>query len=540
MHSKVLLVFLALIPILPLIFLASPVPVHAASITVANTSGTVGTSIQINGSGFAGHFATILWDDQIILDKVPISTTGELAFKFKVPPACKGNHSLKIVDDSNWGVSTASTIFTVLPGITILSNYGPSNTKVTVVGNGFAASEKDIRVTWDGDVLPPSTKANHLGSWSIDFNIPETRKGEHFISAFSSATDASEIGEFKFIVTRYAKVEPTSGPVGTEVTINGFGFRVGEDGITITWDGEIILCNLVAEADGSWITTLSIPPSTHGHHIIGVYGSSFTPKGIVPDTDFNVVSDIKLQPASGNKGAKVTVNGSGFAGDEAITISFNEMTLDTKATADNVGSFSATFEAPQSKVQDNKVEATGNDGNSAQAIFIIEKIAPDAPNLLSPKQGAKLESFPSVGDVFLGTAKHLIGIIALRNPRQQSFGAARTTFDWTDVDDKGNVSYTLQIAHDGNFSSPALTRESLAESEYTLSKEDSLTKDIYSWRVKAVDDIGNESPWSETQEFELGSMSTRVFAISLAIPVFLIAAIVAIAILTWRAKRIKR
>ncbi len=540
MYFKALFAFLALTIALPSILLAYPVPVHAASITVATTSGTVGTYIQINGGGFAGRFATIQWDDQIILNKIPISATGELAFKLKIPPACRGNHSFKIVDDSNWAISTASSIFTVLPGIIIFPSYGPTYTKVTVFGNGFAAFEKDIRITWDGNVLLGSTKANHLGSWSIDFNIPETRRGEHFISAFSSATEASEIGEFKFIVTRYAKVEPTSGPVGTEITINGFGFRVGEDGVTITWDGEIILCNIVAEADGSWITTLNIPPCTRGHHTIGVYGSSFTPKGIVPDTDFNVVSDIKLQPTSGNKGTKVTVNGSGFAKDEAIAISFNEMTLDVKATAGNAGSFSAAFEVPQSKVQDNKAEATGNAGNSADAIFIIEKIAPDAPKLLSPEQGAKLEVFPSVGDVFLGTAKRLIGIIALRNSRQQSFVAARTTFDWTDVDDKGKASYTLQIARDGNFSSPALVKEGLADSEYTLSKEDSLTKDIYSWRVKAVDDIGNESPWPEAQEFELGPMSTRVLVISLAIPVFLIAVIVAIVILTWRVQRIKR
>lgn len=216
------------------------------------------------------------------------------------------------------------------------------------------------------------------------------------------------------------------------------------------------------------------------------------------------------------------------------------MTLDIKATAGNEGSFSAAFEVPQSKVQDNNVKATGNMGDSAEATFITEKIAPAAPKLLSPKQGAKLEMFPSAGDVFLETAKRLIGIIALRNSRQQSFGAARTTFDWTDIDDLGNVSYTLQIARDGDFSSPALAKEGLADSEYTLSKEDSLARDIYSWRVKAVDDIGNESPWSEAQEFELGSISTRVLVISLAIPVFLIAAIVAIVILTWRVQRIKR
>ena len=540
MHSKVLFVFLALTVTLPLIFLASPVPVHAAGITVAPISGTVSTSIHISGNGFSGRLATIHWDNQIILSKIPISETGELTCNLKVPPACRGNHIIKITDNSNWTGSTASATFTVFPGITIFPRIGRTYTRVTVIGNGFAASENDIRITWDSAVLPASATADHLGTWSINFDVPETKKGEYSIGAFSSSTDVSEIGEHRFIVAPFAKIEPTSGPAGIEITIDGFGFRTGEDGITITWDGEIILCNLVGGADGSWSTTLNIPPCTKGYHTIGVYGSSFTPKGIVPDTDFNIVPHIELQPASGNKGTKVTVNGAGFAKDEAIILSFEGMALDVRAVTDDIGSFSTAFEVPQSRVKDNKVKATGSAGNSAETIFVAEKIAPSTPELISPKQGAKLETFHSVGDVFLGTAKRLIGIIALRNSRQQGFGPPRATFDWTDVNDKGNVSYTLQIVRSGDFLSQALSKEDLVDSEYTLSRDDILAKDIYSWRVKAVDDVGNESPWSEVQKFEIIPMSNQVLILSLAIPILFIAAIVAVGMLTWRRQRTKR
>ncbi|MCX6009088.1 MAG: IPT/TIG domain-containing protein, partial [Chloroflexi bacterium] len=327
-------------------------------------------------------------------------------------------HSISYIHhDSNWTGSTASATFTVFPGITIFPRIGQTYTTVTVIGNGFAASEKDIRITWDGNVLPASATADHLGTWSINFDVPETKKGEYSIGAFSSSTDVSEIGEHRFIVAPFAKIEPTSGPAGTEITIDGFGFRTGEDGITITWDGEIILCNLVGGADGSWSTTLNIPPCTKGYHTIGVYGSSFTPKGIVPNINFNVVPHIELQPASGNKGTKVTVNGAGFAKDEAIILSFEGMALDVRAVTDDIGSFSTAFEVPQSRVKDNKVKATGSAGNSAEAIFVTEKIAPLAPTLLSPQQGAKLKIFDSVGDVFFGTAKSLIGIIAFRDSK---------------------------------------------------------------------------------------------------------------------------
>ena len=537
MHSKLL--FLVLTVTIPLILLASPVPVHAASITVAPTSGTVGTSIQISGNGFAGRLANIHWDDQIILSKIPISETGELTCNLKVPSACRGDHIIKITDDSNWAASTASATFTVLPGITILPRIAQTYARVTVIGNGFAASEKDIRITWDGTVLSTSATADNFGTWSIYFDVPETKQGEHSIGAFSSSTNASEIGEHTFIVALFAKVEPTSGPVGTEITIDGFGFRTGEDGITITWDGEIILCNLVGGPDGSWSAKLNIPPCTKGYHTIGVYGSSFTPKGIVPDTDFNVVPHIELQPASGNKGTKVTANGTGFANGETITLSFEGTTLDAKAVTDNVGSFSAIFEVPQSSVKDNKVKATGSAGNSAEAIFVAEKIAPPAPTPLSPLQGAELKIFDSFSDVLLGPAKRITEIITSRDSRQQDSGPPIAAFDWSDVNTEGKISYTLQIARGDDFSSQVLLKENLADSEYTLSRNGISTKEIYFWRVKAVDDVGNESPWSEVQEFDVISMSNQDLILSLTIPILFIFAIVAVAMLTWRKHRAK-
>jgi hypothetical protein len=539
MHSKFLFLFLALTATLSLILLASPVPVHAASITVAPTSGTVGMSIQISGNGFAGSLANIQWDDQIILSKIPISETGELNCDLKVPPSYRGNHVIKITDDSNWAASTASAQFTVLPGITISPRISRTHARVTVIGNGFAASEKDIRITWDGTVLPTSTTADNLGTWSINFDVSETKKGEYYIGAFSSSTSASEIGEYRFIIAPFAKIEPTSGPVGTEISIDGFGFRIGEDGITITWDGEIILCNLTGDTDGGWNTTLNIPPSTKGYHTIGVYGSSFTPKGIVPDTDFNVVPGIELQPASGNKGTKITVNGAGFANGETITLSFEGMDLDAKAISDNKGSFSTAFEVPQSRAKDNKVKATGSSGNSAEAIFVAEKIAPPAPTLLSPQQGATLEIFDSFGDFFLEPAKRIIGTIVFRDSSQQDLGLPIATFDWSDINAESKVSYTLQIVRGEDFSAQVLLKGNLIDSTYTLSTNDISTKDIYSWRVKAVDAIGNESPWSEVRKFDVIPMSNKALILSLTILILFIVAIVAVAMLIWRKQRTK-
>jgi hypothetical protein len=538
--SKVLLVFLAIIIVLPFIFMASPVPVHASNISIGPASGTISTSIHINGNGFSGRLATIYWDNQIILSKVPISETGELTFDLQVPPACKGSHTIKITDDSNWTSSTASATFTVLPGITIFPRIGWPYTSITVTGNGFACFEKDIKVTWDKTVLPISAAANQFGIWSINFEAPESAKGEYYISAFSSSTDASEIGEHKFIVGPFAKMQPSSGPVGTEITIEGFGFRTSEDGITITWDNQIILCNLIAGTNGVFDTTLNIPPATQGLHLVGVFGSDFTPKGIIPDMDFNVVPNIQLQPPSGNKGTRVSVNGTGFIKGEAVTLSFEGTSLNINIVADDKGSFSIGFDAPQSAVKENKVKAIGTTGNSAETLFIIDKVTPPAPSLVSPTQGAELEVFDSVGDVFLGTTKQLIRIISFRNSEQRKLGPSDIKFDWSDIKVQGKTTYTLEIANGNDFLSPAVLKKELVDSEYTLSRDDILTIGSYTWRVMAVDDIGNEGLWSDADEFEVIPMSNQVLIMSLVIPLVSIGVMVGLATITWRRYKARR
>jgi len=516
------------------LFLAFPTTVHASNITIEPSSGTVSTSVHINGDGFAGQLATVYWDKQILLTRVPISTDGELAFDLKVPTVCRGSHTITIIDDSNWTDSTASATFTVLPGIEVFPRIGQSHTQITVTGQGFTCFERDIKVTWDKTALPISAAANHLGVWTLSFDVPEPAKGEYYISSFSSSTDATEIGEHKFIVAPFAKMQPSTGPVGTEIEIEGFGFRTSEDGITITLDDEIILCNLIAGFDGVFDTRLKIPPAIKGHHLVGVFGSDFTPRGLIPDMDFNVVPNIQLRPASGNKGTKVTVDGTGFAKGETITLSYEGISLNTDVVVNDKGSFTTSFMAPQSAVKENKVKAAGMTGNSAETIFNMDRVTPPAPLLVSPMPGAKLADFDSVGDIFLGTARQLIGIFTFQNSGKRGTGPSGIEFDWSDINAQGKTTYTLEIANVNDLSSPSVLKKGLVDSQYILSRDDILTVGDYTWRVMAVDDIGNEGLWSEANEFEVIPMSNQVLIVSLVISLVFIGGIVGLAIIIWR------
>ncbi len=239
------------------------------------------------------------------------------------------------------------------------------------------------QMQWDLFAVPDLVK---------DANATAT-KDEPYSSDQSSAPVNLEIDGNKFVAP-YVEVTPASGPVGTKLFIYGWGFRGNEDGITITWDGEIIICNIRAETDGSLIVdgskvpynntshdgatreTVYVPPTTQGKHTIGVYGSSFTPRGIVNDTVFEVIPKINLSTEPSINGTQVNITGTGFASNENITISLDKTTTDVTATTDSTGSFNAILITPTKKGNEYTISASGDKGNSAQASFSMALAKP--------------------------------------------------------------------------------------------------------------------------------------------------------------------
>ncbi len=338
-----------------------------------------------------------------------------------------------------------------------------------------------------------------------------------------------------------AQVKPVSGPVGTEITVTGAGFRISEDGITITYDGEIIKCNLIADYTGSWEGTATIPPSTKGRHTVGAFGSDFTPRGIVRDSYFDVISKIDLvsqmyfEPLSKKSSTKLTVTGTGFAKNESINITFNELEL-TTAVADDAGSFTATLEVPQVKeTKEYVIDAAGSDGSSAQANFFIQKPRPAAPMLLSPVQWSSLEIFDSPIDVILAPSRVFD---YARGSTPKSLKPVPATFVWTKTAESGKANYVLQIARTYDFSSPVIVKTDLSSPSCTLSEDDVLTPGAYNWRVKTVDDFGDESEWSETGKFVVILVSHRVLTTSVVSLLLLIGALV-VGVSIWRVNSAK-
>ncbi len=493
------------------------------TISLSPISGSPGSRVALSGDGFIGKLATVYWDNKKLVQNIPVNKTGQINYTFKIPSASRGEHMIKVTDDSNWSNIMATATFEITPGITAEPYWGKPTNQITIFGYGFAPGEPNIKTTWDGQPLSRSPiAADKTGSWYSMLDVPNLPKGEYIISAYGDLTKANELQDLVFTVAPFCKAKPVSGPVGTKVLLTGVGFRAGEDGLTFTWDGPILDTNFVAQPNGSFSHEITVPPSVKGRHIIGIYGSSFTPKGIVPNIEFEVTPAIQLNTSSGNKGTEVKMEGNGFNASEMISISFDKTNIGD-ATTDSKGSFNAVFQVPSVTGKEHTVTASGNKGALAQTSFSTTKGTPATPQLLFPGPGAKIEAFNSVLDVMMSILKYIGGLFDfITGSGQKTNDSSLTTMNWTVNGDQTGVTYTIQLARTEDFSTVTFQKSGISGNSYILNKSSLPLTGVYYWRAKAADETGGESAWSNTWKFEIVPTSPLVLALSITILVLFI------------------
>jgi hypothetical protein len=515
-----------------IVSLLMPARVHAgASAVVEPDTGIVGTPVTIKGENFTGTLAVLHWDGEVVAEDIPISEEGTVSFDYVIPSAGRGEHTIFISDDTNWSGSTATVVFNVLPHIEIFPRAGKEATLITVTGKGFDNNEMNITITWDGNIFPISPiKADKYGTWYATITIPGDSAGERLIGAWGSTTTADEVDEVTLIVAPWLTIEPTSGIVGTKVSVTGWGFRLNELGITTTWDEEPVKMDIRPLADGSIKEEFIVPASTRGYHTVSVFGKLYTIKGDLPEFEFEVKPSIKVAPETGKRGTKVTITGAGFAANEKTVITFDDKVADT-VTADMQGSFRAVITVPWTQVKEHEITADGGEGSFVRADFLTEAMSSPVPVLKIPPGDSVYAVFGSLVDVFFHGFPYIIG---------KDIGPPALIFEWSDVGVGKEVKYEIQIATDTSFATPVLEKVVSGDSEYPLSDADQLEQGTYVWRVKAVDSLGNESPWSEMSQFEIEVMPQKVLIFTCVILALLLAMLILIGIMVWnRVTRIR-
>jgi hypothetical protein len=477
------------------------------SITIDPSQGFVGTAISVTGRGFTSEEEEIeiLYDDDVVKEKITADSDGSWTASFDAPASTTGSHDVDALGEDTTASSVSDASFTVEPKISISPTSCGVGCLVTVTGTGFEQSETGIKVSFSGDDIKTGISATSKGSWSTSFNVPVIHSGEHTVDAYGSETSTGDIDDLIFQVTSGIALDKKSVYVGDVIAITGTGFAADESNIYITMDGVNQGSSVSADSDGQWTSALSVPPAVNGSHIIDAHGGSTTASNIADET-ITVNARIVISPSSGNVGDQISITGNGFSGNSMVNVEFGTVSVLTNVSTDATGNFSASFDAPKGISGDLEIVASDTGSVAANAPFAMDKTAPDPP----------LVETPADGDI--------VGII----------GDTRVTFKWKGVDDPSGVTYDIQVATDSSFGGIALEHTGLTTTEYKSMSDEALPPGEYYWRVRATDEAANIGDWSLTTNFKAGFMSITTAIIIVVVIILVIVAIVRIRVVFFK------
>jgi hypothetical protein len=402
-------------------FTAAPVTSIAS---LSPTSGPVGTSVTISGNfgpiqgtvTFNGVAATIgSWAANSIGVTVPSgATTGPVVV-------------------TAGGVASNGVTFTVAvaPSISSLSpTSGPVGTSVTIAGSNFGSTQGTV--TFNG------AAATQIGSWtptSISATVPSSATtGPVVVTAAGLASNG-----VTFTVTvapSISGLSPTSGPVGTSVTISGTNFGATQGTSTVTFNG-------VAATPTSWGATSIVVPvptgATTGPVVVTVAG--LASNGVT----FTLPPTITgLSVTSGAVGTSVTISGTNFGATQgSSTVTFNGIAVDPTKTTWSATSI--TVLVPSSATTGPVVVTVGGLQATAGSNFTVTPSSAPAITSLSLSQGPALVGFMITGTGF-GTAQGSVAFVSATG----STSLTVTGSSWSPSGITVQVPATLTVPARGN------------------------------------------------------------------------------------------
>jgi len=381
------------------------------------------------------------------------------------------------------------------------------------------------------------------GTFDTDFDVPyeltkgyypeDVHGGDYYVYVTYRDSD-SIIAAAKFtVIDGEIELDPEEGPVGTEVSISGEGLRQGQE-IAIEYDGndvDIVSGDRETDSEGKFTCTIIVPEGNAGSHNITVADES----GNKPEAEFSVKPEITIDPTSAASGDTIQVSGTGFAGKEYITITFNESRVSTEPIqlkSNHNGSFSGSFLVPFPTPSGiSEVRASDRSANRAKADLTISAGIRLSPNTSRTSPGHAGMTLTVSGSGFMADTMVTITygndeVITVATaptdvygnfsatftvppslagshdvtstdgtnratstftmeaeappmpvpllPKVAGMAKAEPYFDWEDVVDVSGVTYTLQVASDTGFTTVVLEKKGLTHSEYTIAEEEKL------------------------------------------------------------------
>lgn len=447
------------------------------SVKVDPTAGPVGTEVAINGYGFtANQDLRIVFNDSAP-QTAKADANGSWTAPYTISDAPGGGRVFEIeVQEGGVWVVWMTRDFRVIPQITVEPATGKVGQPVRVSGTGFRENETGIQVTFDGDVVKKDIPANENGSWDAVVTVPPRPSGSSILGASGPWTPARDVDTIEFIVSAGILVEPGSVYVGDTVTVSGGGFLPAETGIRVTFRGQTPVSGITADRYGAWTGSFEVPPSPYGDNTVTALGDA---TAAVTGT-INIKARIdSISPDEGSPGDPVTITGSGFGSSQTLTVLFGGNPSPDNPTIEANGNVLVTVRVPASTPGLQSVAVSDASGASDQVTFTVKEKTLPAPAPMLP-------------------------------PDESRFRPGDITFRWGGITDSNSISYTLEISNEpGNV---VWSKSDIDQLSYEVPR-DALPKGAYYWRVKAVDEFGNQSEWSSRSSFRVWAVPVWVWVV---------------------------
>ena len=267
--------------------------------SISPTALSPGMQVTLTGSGFGvaqgsglvyfgnGAYGSVVsWGNTQIVATVPASNL------------TPGNMTVR-----QNGVWSNAKPFTILPPPTITSlspTTGAVGASTTITGTNFGALQSNSSVTFNGTVATPTS----WSATSIAVPVPSGASTGNVVVTVGTA--ASNGVSFTVLAPpSITSVSPTSGVVGTSITITGTGFGSTQGSGTV-WLGSTYGV-VTAWSDTQVVATVAAGSTTGTAKIMqgGVWSNA---------VDFTLISPqvSSVTPTSALVGGQVTITGSGF------------------------------------------------------------------------------------------------------------------------------------------------------------------------------------------------------------------------------------
>jgi hypothetical protein len=262
-------------------------------LTVSPEEGAVGTTVTVEGHGFAEDEENIELryyfngDYETIDDDITADDDGWWELSFQIPPSAQGHHDLDAGGDDSSFAKVEDADFEVTPGISINKSSGSPGNNITMTGSGFAVDERDITILFDEEEVVTEIRADETGYWQEDFQVPERPKGEYSVTAEGERTQ--DTNELSFEIEPGLVLSPGQGYVGMNLTVAGRGFAADED-VDVIYEVSLVATTETNE-NGSFDVSFPAPESRHGARLVTAEDAAeneataiFTMESDPPDT----------------------------------------------------------------------------------------------------------------------------------------------------------------------------------------------------------------------------------------------------------------